>query len=149
MDKQKFKVGDKIKYKESNLNERPSNDSTEGINEYKILAVDEYGNGYIYKKGNPRGISGSDHKDFTWSVDIKSVEIINSKITNNMNLLEKFALMSKGEPEKSFIKAGVMEMNGKLTEDGKQLFFMFLLKKFGAEFKTEVVDGILAYSEEK
>ncbi len=60
-----------------------------------------------------------------------------------MNLKEKFAIAFKGEPEKSFIKAGVMNTDESLTADGQALFLAFLLKKQGSEFKTEVVDPIL------
>lgn len=62
----------------------------------------------------------------------------------NMNLKEKFAIAFKGEPEKSFIKAGVMNVDESLTEDGQALFLAYLLQKEGNAFKTEIVDPILA-----
>ncbi len=68
---------------------------------------------------------------------------------SNMNLSEKFALVFKGEPEKSFIKAGVMNADESLTTDGQKLFMAYLLKKNGDDFKTTVVDPILAEEEAK
>lgn len=64
--------------------------------------------------------------------------------SENMNLVEKFKLASKTEPEKTFIKAGIMSMDGTLTTEGRDLWTAFLVKKFGDDFKTEVVDPILA-----
>lgn len=61
-----------------------------------------------------------------------------------MNLVEKFALAFKTEPEKSFIKAGIMNPDSSMTDDGKELFMTYLLKKNGGDFKTTVVDPILA-----
>lgn len=104
------------------------------------------------KRDDGKQGSGCDIPDYGSGWKFDNLENYNLKLIstnkNNMTLIEKFALMSKGEPEKSFIKTGVMEMNGKLTEDGKQLFLMFLLKKFGPEFKTEVVDGLSADTKE-
>ncbi len=61
-----------------------------------------------------------------------------------MNLIEKAKLAFKGEPEKSFIKAGVMDSNENLTNEGQSLFLTYLLKKNGEDFKTTVIDPILA-----
>lgn len=90
---------------------------------------------YVYTLDN---ISGR------WCAE--ELELI-SKSTKNMNLIEKFKLASKTEPEKTFIKAGVMTMDGELTPEGKGLWAAFLVKKFGEEFKTNVVDPILAEME--
>lgn len=66
-----------------------------------------------------------------------------------MTLKERFQMLTKGEPEKSFIKAGIMDMSGSLTADGRELWTQWLVKKFGDDFKKEVVDPILAEEEEK
>lgn len=71
----------------------------------------------------------------------KSLKVIRK---NGMNLKDKMALVFKGEPQKSFIKAGVMNNDETLTEDGRAVFEAWLLKKHGDEFKKEVVDLILA-----
>lgn len=75
-------------------------------------------------------------------------EILPKSKTFSMNLKEKFALVFKGEPEKSFIKAGVMNSDESLTTDGKELFLSYLLKKNGDDFKATVVDPILAEKDE-
>lgn len=64
-----------------------------------------------------------------------------------MNLVEKFKLALKSEPEKTFIKAGVTTADGALTPDGKALFGAYLLNKHGADFKKDVVDPIVAAEE--
>lgn len=66
---------------------------------------------------------------------------------NKMNIKEKFALLRKGEPEKSFFKLGVTDKEDTLTTEGQAIFLGWLLKKHGAEFKTEVVDPLLADEE--
>ncbi len=71
----------------------------------------------------------------------------NSK--TNMSLIESFRLATKSEPEKSFIKAGILEMDESFTAEGEELFMLWLLAKEGADFKTEVVDPILAEEEAK
>lgn len=60
------------------------------------------------------------------------------------SLKEKVALVFKGEPEKSFIKAGVMNPDETLTSDGQSVFLAWLLKENSTKFKTDVVDVILA-----
>lgn len=61
------------------------------------------------------------------------------------NLLSRFALLFKSEPEKTFIKAGIMEEDGStLTKDGWRIFKRFLVSKFGEEFKTTIVDKMVA-----
>ncbi len=65
-------------------------------------------------------------------------------IQSTMTLIEKAKLAFKGEPEKTFIKAGILNADESFTTEGKALFNEFLLKKFGTEFKTAVVDPILA-----
>jgi hypothetical protein len=64
------------------------------------------------------------------------------------SLVQKMALVFKGEPEKSFIKAGVMNPDETLTEEGEKVFLAYLLKQNGADFKTKVVDPILAEKDE-
>lgn len=70
--------------------------------------------------------------------------LIKSNSNAMTSLKEKFALAFKGEPEKSFIKAGVMNTDESLTTDGKEIFLAYLLKKNGDDFKTTVIDPILA-----
>lgn len=71
--------------------------------------------------------------------DVTILEIINK----TMNIKEKFALAFKSEPEKTFRKAGVTNGDDYLTDDGQKIFLSWLLKKYGVEFKKEVVDELV------
>lgn len=59
-----------------------------------------------------------------------------------MNLIDKFRLAAKGEPEKSFVQKGITNIDGTFTTDGWELFKMFLLEEHKDDFKTNVVDAI-------
>lgn len=61
-------------------------------------------------------------------------------IKTPMNLKEKFITAFLSEPEKTFRKEGITNGDGFLTSDGTQLFLSYLLQKFGADFKKDVVD---------
>ncbi len=76
-----------------------------------------------------------------WCVCSRDIVLESNK--NNMNIKEKFALLFKGEPEKSFIQAGIMNTDETLTSEGKEIWTAWLVKKFGTEFKTDVVDKLL------
>jgi hypothetical protein len=99
--------------------------------------------------------------DNTWSIGQKydtvdlygnmhTVILIKPK-SNNMasTLIEKFKLARKGEPEKSFILKGILNMDETFTKDGEELFKYYLLSKFGQDFKKEVVDTIPAPEDKK
>lgn len=94
------------------------------------------------------------HENYCVSKDCTRISEGSSKTLANKNkstmtLKEKFALAFKGEPQKSFIKAGIMNTDESLTADGKELLLAYLIKKEGDNFKTEVVDPILAVEEDK
>ncbi len=74
---------------------------------------------------------------------------LQSLINENMDLRETAKMVFMTEPEKSFVKAGIQTVDGNLTSDGVKIWNDFLVRKFGAEFKTEVVDLILAQQAEK
>lgn len=91
-------------------------------------------------KGNEkikRGDSAGNWKD---DGDMRFIR--NVKNTNMNSLVQKFRLMSKTEPEKSFIKKGVMDIDGNLTEEGTALFLAFLVEKNKVEFNKDVVSQI-------
>ncbi len=84
----------------------------------------------------------------------KSGEKYLTKVTNKINMkdiLNKAALMFKGEPQKSFIKAGIMSQDEIPTDDGVKLLVSYLLKDatIGAGFKATVVDPLLAEIEKE
>ncbi len=64
------------------------------------------------------------------------------KKTNMSDLLNKFVLNFKKEPDKSYIKAGIKDKDGVITEDGIKVFLTYLLDK-NPDFKKDVVDDIL------
>jgi len=70
--------------------------------------------------------------------------VVNNK---NMNLIEKAVLAVTPEPQKSFRKAGITNGDGILTDEGMKVFLSFLLSKNQDEFKTAIVDPILAEKE--
>jgi hypothetical protein len=87
---------------------------------------------------------------------------INSLTPNIMsNLVQKFKSLVRQEPEKSFIKAGVMDEKETLTSDGTALFHNWLFtldleklrtskaKTIAELFKSEVVDKLLEEQEDK
>lgn len=77
---------------------------------------------------------------------IKSTTITTTIMTN---LTQKFRLLTKSEPEKTFIEKGIMDINENLTAEGRDLFNAFLFEKHKAEFKTEVVDKLVDEPEKK
>ncbi len=104
-----------------------------------LNTLDEYGKNQRTDGGRECWV------DAAFVGDIKN----KSEKTVMSSLIEKAKLAFKGEPEKSFIKAGVMEADETLTEEGTELFLTFLLKKHGTEFKAEVIDPILAEEAKK
>lgn len=109
-----------------------------------------YRNGVVMKMHDDSKIEIKKPDGGTWYIrnGNGNYKVISSK-DNNMNLKEKMALVFKGEPEKSFIKAGIMNTDETLTPDGQAIFLAWLLKNNGAAFKTEVVDPILAEKDDK
>lgn len=79
----------------------------------------------------------------TWRDDGNGdMKIIKKNSIKNMK--EKFVTMFLSEPEKSFRKAEITNGDGMLTDDGQKIFLSWMLKKYGNDFKTEVVDPILS-----
>lgn len=70
------------------------------------------------------------------------LKIIKSNSKNTMNLKEQFALAFKKEPQKSYIKAGIMDSDENLTDDGKDIYLDYLMNN-DTDFKKDVVDPIL------
>jgi hypothetical protein len=104
-------------------------------NKYKVMAV----SGsciYLEETGNE-----------SWTSSY--FEIISNNSITNMTLAQKLALAFKSEPEKSFIKAGITNMDGTFTTEGQTVFLAWLLKKNGEAFKTEVVDVLIKEEEAK
>ena len=149
----KPRVGDRIKY-----------DGTDATLEGVVGEVksDKY---YIHQNQQPGSKGEVDPSvnwyKYSWMVLIGSnlygakVEIISSgevTKTNNtiiMSILKKFKELTRSEPEKSFVKVGVMNDNLDLTDEGTKLFIAFLFEQNKDKFKSEVVDKLLEESKEK
>ncbi len=140
----KYKIGDELDVlpeKKSvcgNFEDALAKDSTAYI---RVTAINNASYNYeiLSGTGSLMHICGGCLGDH--SVVERSINKINA---GNMTLKEKFALAFKSEPEKSFIKAGIMNSDESLTSEGRELWTAWLVRKFGAEFKTDVVDPILA-----
>lgn len=98
------------------------------------------GDDKCYYIENEKGV-----KYYHWEGEL---ELITNKKNIMSNLKEKFAMLMKEEPDKSFFKAGITNSDYSLTEEGKGVFLEWLLKKNGDAFKSEVVDGILTSMKE-
>lgn len=127
----KFNVGDEVQI----LNAYVDSDKIGEIR--RVVHVDS---GDIYLEGCRKPWS-------RYNAD-KYLRLIN-KQTIMSSLKDKFSLIFKNEPEKSFRKAGITDSSDSLTSEGRDLFLAYLLKKHGDDFKKEVVDPILAEEENK
>lgn len=138
-----FKVGDEVKYLYS------SNSPDIGLPEttYTIKCAPKP-NEYYILDGTDRGNKCPCGKH-SWITNDSEIKLTKSSKPNMEKLTDKMALVFKKEPEKSFIKAGVMNMDETLTTEGRQVFEAFLLRKHSDDFKKEVVDVILAEDEKE
>jgi hypothetical protein len=142
-----FKVNQKIKYREGAGVPTPLNHKPDRV--YNVHYVENNGKAaYIGRVGESDFNGGQKPSDpeaakkYQWIIRLEHAVIEETNPIKNMNLVQKFKLMTKSEPEKSFIEKGIMDENEALTEDGKTLFTAYLLQRFKAEFKTDVVDKI-------
>ncbi len=133
-----FKAGDKVRC----LSPNGSGDVYEGTL-YTIKCVTH--NRVFVRDYDGHGTT-CDCGGHSWEFPQECFELVESSISNNiiLNMKEKFAQMFLAEPEKSFRKAGITNSDGMLTSEGKDIFFTWLLRKYGEEFKKEVVDVLLA-----
>lgn len=140
----KFKIGDKLKV--VNVNSSCSCLARVGCDYFIIESVYEGSggnNGYRYVCYDKKG----DRLDScSGCLDERHFDYYSSSIYKNMNIIEKAVIAFKSEPEKSFIKAGIIDSSGMPTTDGIKLVVGFLLKDkdFAPKFKTDMVDAILA-----
>ena len=126
----KFKVGDRVKC--------VYNDNGSTIHVGQEGHITRVGTGfYLYSVS----FASSDFSE-------PELELLNKSI-ENMSIIEKAKLAFKAEPEKSLIKAGILDSGENLTKEGNELFTKFLFEKNKLEFKKEVVDPILAEESSK
>ena len=92
-------------------------------------------------------------KRYSWVVyknanhEIKIIKETKKITKNSMSLLSQIKSLTRSEPEKTFVNAGVMNEDLTLTAEGKDLFLDFLLESNKAKFKTDVVDKIVEAQE--
>ncbi len=76
---------------------------------------------------------------------LSMLKLLEDSQTNTMsNLKSKIKNLFRSEPEKSFIKAGIMDETMELTADGKDVFLGWLFGQNKDDFNTEVVQKLLA-----
>lgn len=112
-----------------------------GIGKVVILKREYFGHSYRESKAFLQNYNSG----YVLDRDIKKINT-NFK---NMNIVEKFALLRKGEPEKSYFKAGITDKDDQLTPEGTKIYLSYLLGNDNGKFKTEVVDELLKYEEKK
>jgi hypothetical protein len=123
-----FKVGDNVKV----LGARWDTDAIGSVRTV-VSTLDFFG--YVY-------LEGCKHPWGQYDNNLQLISFGDSE-DKKMNIKEKFVLAFKKEPEKSFRKAEITNGDGFLTCDGQQVFLGYLLKKFGDDFKKDVVDDLL------
>ncbi len=145
----KIKVGDKVTVKKSTDHEFYQNcDCAQA--DYLILTGFPSQNGNSgfqwdgYYKDGKRFSSCSGH-----NVLEKHFVLLKGNKTSNMSLKSIYKNLTRQEPEKSFVKAGITDESDSLTSDGTELFIEWLFEKNKADFNTEVVQPILKEQEEE
>lgn len=140
----KFKVGDRV-------NVRRGRDNQTGYCPY----LDNYLNCKVVEINSTSYTvySGDDNYNYIGLFNDSELELVGT-LTNKTkiimtNLITTFKNITRTEPNKTFVKAGVMNEDLSLTSEGKELFIQFMFDKHATEFKTEVVDAILAEQEKK
>ncbi len=132
----KLEVGDTIQ----NLNEESRQVKMNGgISNYgkcgKVVRIDTYSSTPVevrYDDGC-RGLG----KEWNYTLVKK-----NNKFSMT-NIIEKIKLLTKSEPDKSAIKAGLRNTSDEFTCDGKEAFIEYLYQKNKADFDTTIVQPIL------
>ncbi len=136
-----IEVGDEVQYKEDVFKDVPYDYPSET---FTVACVHESKVFFFGSESKWHGRGAPCHVHNTYWLASKKDLIKTSSKPIMAKLTEKMALIFKGEPEKSFIKAGVMNTDETLTTDGQAVFLAWLLKENGTKFKTDVVDPILA-----
>ncbi len=133
-----FNVGDKVKRLHSS---DPSRNIHIG-NTYTVT--------YIRWDGRYINVEESRDQDINGTWDVNRFELIKSTNKNNpMSIKSIYKNLTRKEPEKSFVKAGIMDQNDELTPEGHDLFIGFLLEQNKEAFNTTVVQPILKEQEEE
>lgn len=108
-------------------------------------------NGYVkllekYSVGVDYGIKEIDfspHINQWYKLFLESNKDQNMNDNNNVSLVQKYRDSQLTEPLKTFKSVGIINSENEFTREGWQLFQQWLISKFGAEFKTDVVDKLV------
>lgn len=141
-----FKVGNYV---------RMTNDCSGSIkgNIYLLRYDNTYGNDntllYAWDKEVEKlGKGGcSCHNKWELVEDIKKINADQKSEVQNMDLVSIVKNMFRTEPEKSFIKAGIMNSDNSLTIGGKEVFINYLFELNKADFNTKIVQPLLTEQE--
>lgn len=128
-----FKIGDRI------LNIGTSADGSNHGKYGRITDISASGTVFVKYDDGQDGSTGNPSKYY------QVIESINNdnKIVD-MNLKSLFKNMLRGEPEKSFIQAGIMDDGENLTSDGRDIFMAYLFDESKDDFLEKVVKPLLA-----
>lgn len=151
MSKNNYKKGDKLA-----LKKKQSTSCGCDTSELEYIIIDNVvtsadgGVNYEYSAFNAKGF-----KFHNCSSCFKTEMLVrykNNQFTN-MNLTDRMAVVFKGEPQKSFIKAGILDSSEIPTDDGVKLIIAYIIKNdvnsIAASFKKDIVDVILAEQEKE
>ena len=130
----KFKVGQNVRVIKATQFDIEDHGIFNGL-ETRIIKDDGHDHNQYYLEFNPTRCMSEDQLELV-------EESINSNKVINMNIIQKFALALKAEPQKSYQKAGITDSSDMLTEDGTKIFLTYLINK-DTDFKTQVVDELL------
>jgi hypothetical protein len=103
----------------------------------------EYGKEYIVKNKPGSTSLGIGENETNLCSCTSSWTLIKKRNTFIMNLTQGFKNIFKGEPAKTFVKAGVTTENGDFTSEGREIFLQYLLQTHGDAFKKDIVDEIV------
>ena len=92
-------------------------------------------------------LSGTQFSDSDMRFEFKNYKL--KKEDSKMSLTNIFKQLFLTEPTKSFTKAGIINDDGYLTNEGCNVFLKWLLDKNADSFKTEVVDPIIKEMEKE
>ena len=118
----KFKIGDKVKI----VNCEHSQDAKTRVGVISIIK--DYG-------GEHNGMNWCHLLDGNLSIYEKELELVNN--INNMNIIDKIKLARMNEPEKTLVKAELMNLDGSLTAEGKEVLNDILVQTYKEKIKTE------------
>lgn len=133
----KFKVGDKVRI----VKDEASCGLRDDNPEYLIITndVNHDGKTYYYTGYSKEGVQLG---KCNYCIEDQHLDYYKGNKSIMTNLKEKFLAITRKEPQKSFVAKGITNTDDTLTEEGREIFEAWLLRKNATDFKKEVVDLI-------